>query len=100
MINIQWISMVKSSNYYCFISIGKSCSAKILQWIIHHKECHYHQCRAEVTITSFMRVVYPLKYPSNACLSCLSSGPCCWNARVSKYHRCLTSRQVSKNTRM
>ena len=44
-------------------------------------------------ITSFMRVVYPLKYPSNACLSCLDKAPCCLNAiifRVSKCHRCLT----------
>ena len=40
-------------------------------------------------ITSFVRVIYPLKYPSNACLSCLDNGPCCWNAiilRVSKHH--------------
>ena len=47
-------------------------------------------------ITSFMRVVYPLKYPSNACLSCLDNGPCCWNVfylecqNVSKCHGCLT----------
>ena len=26
-------------------------------------------------ITSFIRVVYPLKYPSNECLSCLDNGP-------------------------
>ena len=31
-------------------------------------------------ITSFVRVVYPLKYPSNACLSCLDDGSSCWNA--------------------
>ena len=31
-------------------------------------------------ITSFMRVVNPLKYPSNACLSCLENGSRCWNA--------------------
>ena len=45
-----------------------------------------------VIITSFMRVVNPLKYPSNACLSCLDNGPRCWNAiifRVSKCHKCL-----------
>ena len=30
-------------------------------------------------ITSFLQVVYPLKYPSNACLSCLDNGSCYWN---------------------
>ena len=51
--------------------------AKILQWINHHKECHNHQGRAEVIITSFMMVFNPLKYPSNACVSGLDNGPCC-----------------------
>ena len=49
-------------------------------------------------IASFMRVVYPLKYPSNACLSCLDNGPLlleCNYIRVSKCHRCLTSKQAS-----
>ena len=31
-------------------------------------------------VVLFMRVVYPLKYPSNASLSCLDIGFCCWNA--------------------
>ena len=30
-------------------------------------------------IASFKRVVYPLKYPSNAYLSFLDNGYCCWN---------------------
>ena len=49
-------------------------------------------------ITSFMRVVYPLKYSSNACLNCLDNGPLlleCNLFRASKCHRCLTSKQVS-----
>ena len=36
-------------------------------------------------ITSFVRVVYPLKYPSNACFSCLDNGPCCWNVFYLEY---------------
>ena len=36
----------------------------------------------EVIVTSFMRVVYPLKYPSNVCLSCLDNGACCWKANI------------------
>ena len=31
-------------------------------------------------ITSFVRVVYPLKYPNNPRLSCLDNGYSCWNA--------------------
>ena len=52
----------------------------------------------KVFITSFMRVAYPLKYPSNACLSCLDNGPLlleCNLFRVSKCHMCFTSKQVS-----
>ena len=44
-------------------------------------------------ITSFMRVV---EYPSNACLSCLDNGSLllkCNLFRVSKCHRCHTSKQ-------
>ena len=46
----------------------------------------------KVFITSFMRVAYPLKYPSNACLSCLvntdvSIGICTDIAISVKKHR-------------
>ena len=46
---------------------------------------------------SFVRVVYPLKYPSNACFSCLDNGCCCWNAIYLECQnvRYLTSKQVS-----
>ena len=33
------------------------------------------QGRTKVINTSFMRVVYPLKYPSTSCLNCLDNGP-------------------------
>ena len=51
-------------------------------------------------IASFVRVVYPLKYPSNACLSCLDNGPLsleCNLIRVSKCHvsYICTNKQVS-----
>ena len=44
---------------------------------------------------SFLKVVHPLKYPNNACLSFLDNGKECNLFRVSKCHRCLTSEQVS-----
>ena len=50
-------------------------------------------------ITLFMRVIYPLKYLSNAHLSCLDNGPLlleCNLFRVSKCHRCLTSKQAEE----
>ena len=64
------------------VSIGKTCSARILQWINNPRNdvIANHRGGAEVIITSFVRVVYPLKYPSNACLSCLDNGYSCWNA--------------------
>ena len=51
------------------------CSAQLM-----NNRCNNNQGRAEVIITSFVRVVYSLKYPSNACLSCLDNCACCWNA--------------------
>ena len=30
-------------------------------------------------------VVYPVKYPSNACLGCSDSGSCCWNVIYLEY---------------
>ena len=59
--------------------------------------------RNGVMIIASFGVVNPLKYPSNACLSCLDrrlyipvfidNGYSCWNAifMLSKCHRCLTS---------
>ena len=56
-------------------SIGKTCSARILQWMNNLKEWHNnHQGGAEVIIMSFLKVVYSLKYPGNACLSYLDNG--------------------------
>ena len=45
-------------------------------------------------IVSFLKVVYPLKYPSNACLSYLDNGKECNLFRVSKCHRCLTKQSI------
>ena len=45
-------------------------------------------------IVSFLKVVYPLKYPSNACLSYLDNGKECNLFRVSKFHRCLTKQSI------
>ena len=53
-------------------------------------------------ITSFVRVIYSVKYPSNACLTCLDNGPLlleCNYIRMSKCHRYLTSKQVSYQNR-
>ena len=53
-------------------------------------------------ITSLVRIVYPLKYPSNAYHSRLDNGPLLleYNCiRVSKCHRCLTSKQVTYQNR-
>ena len=61
------------------ISIGKTCSVRILQLINNPKEWCNNQSRAEVFITPFLRVVYSLKYPSDACLSCLDNSYSCWN---------------------
>ena len=45
-------------------------------------------------IVSFLKVVYPLKYPSNACLNYLDNGKECNLFRVSKCHRCLTKQSI------
>ena len=63
---------------YIYTRIGKACSVGSLQRIHNLKE--WCTDRARVIITSFVRVVDPLKYPSNASLSCLDNGPCYWNA--------------------
>ena len=47
-----------------------------------------------VIIVSFLKVVYPLKYPSNACLSYLDNGKECNLFRVSKCHGCLTKQSI------
>ena len=43
-------------------------------------------------ITSFMRVVYPLKYASNACLSSLDNGPLFLEFYLFKMTKCHTGR--------
>ena len=43
-------------------------------------------------IVSFLKVVYPLKYPSNACLSYLDNGKECNLFRVSKFIGVLLSK--------
>ena len=69
-----------STSFYTHIGavctcIGKTYSARILQWINNTKEwCNNHWGGAEVIIASFMSIVYPLKYPSSICLSCLDNG--------------------------
>ena len=55
-------------------SIGKTCSARILQWINNQRNDVIITKAEPVIIASFVRVVYPLKYPSNACISCLDNG--------------------------
>ena len=45
-------------------------------------------------IVSFLKVVYPLKYPSNAYLSYLDNGKECNLFRVSKCHRRLTKQSI------
>ena len=55
--------------------------------------CNNHWGRAEVIIASFLMVIYPLKYPSNACLSCLENYSC-WNVIYIECHRCLSTKQV------
>ena len=45
-------------------------------------------------IVSFLKVIYPLKYPSNACLSYLDNGKECNLFRVSKCHMCLTKQSI------
>ena len=47
-----------------------------------------------VIIVSFLKVVYLLKYPSNACLSYLDNGKECNLFRVSKCHGCLTKQSI------
>ena len=44
------------------------------------ERCNNHRSEVEVIITSFLRVVYLLKYPSNACLCHLDNGlhDCCF----------------------
>ena len=69
------------SDKYRELCLGKICSAKIIQWTNIS-----HPGRAEVILASFSvemitasltRVAYPLKYPNNACLSCLYNDSHC-----------------------
>ena len=105
---MQLLLSTIATNYYLYIysyvyiviiCIGKTCSARILQWINNLKEWYnYQQGSAKVIITSFMMLVYPLKYPSNACLSCLDNSLFMLESNlfgVSNCHWCLTSKQVS-----
>ena len=67
------------------LSINKTCKAIV------SVNKQPERMATELIITSFVRVVYPLKYPSNACVYLLRqtiSGSCCWNAiyLVSKCH--------------
>ena len=50
----------------------------------------------EIIIASFMRVVYPLKNPSNACLSCLNDGFSYWNASYLKCQNIIGVLPVSR----
>ena len=51
----------------CVTGIAKTYIARTLQWINNPKGwCNNHEGWAEVIITSFIGVIYPLKYPSLA----------------------------------
>ena len=84
---------------------GKTCSARIVQWIDLKEWYNNHQDGAKVIIA---RVIYPLKSPSIAFLSCLDNDPCCWNATyldcqnvigVLPVGRCLTKLKYLSNIR-
>ena len=63
------------NNALSILSIGKTCSVRVLQWINNPKESQSnHQGGTEAIIVLFLRVAYPLKYPSNACLIYLDDG--------------------------
>ena len=89
------LTQVKCWMWDVCLCIGKTWSARIIQWINNPKEwCNNHWGRAEVIITSFVRVVYLL--PSNACLSCLDNGSCCWNAIYLEYRNIVGVLPVSR----
>ena len=74
-------------------SIGKTWSARILQWINNLEEWYNNH---RVIVASFLRVVYLLKYRSNAYLSCLDNGSSCWNTIYLECQNVVGVLQVSR----